>query len=83
MRRIRLFLVAVATVTMVLFFTVPALAYGPRGLTGEGRTDIKEGRHFIQQGKLLDDPREIRRGNQAIREGHQDIRRGQRGDHGH
>lgn len=68
---------------MVLFFAVPALAYGPGGLKGEGQVDIREGRQFIQQGTLLNDPREIRRGNGAIREGHQDIRMGQRGEHGH
>jgi hypothetical protein len=81
--RARPFLVALAAVTMVLLFTVPALAHGPQGLIGEGRTDIKEGRTFVQRGTLLGRPREVERGKQAIAEGHQDIRKGQRGGFGH
>lgn len=83
MRPIRVVLITVAVVTMVLLFTVPALAHGPRGLIGEGHTDIKEGRTFIQRGTLLGRPREVQHGNQVIREGHQDIRKGKKGGFGH
>jgi hypothetical protein len=75
MNRIRLVLtIAVATVTMVLFFAVPALAYGPRGLIGEGKVDIREGQNSILQPG---------RASQAIQEGRADIRQGQRGIGGH
>ena len=84
MRRIRLTLAITATmVTMVLVFSVPALAYGPRGLFGEGRVDIREGNHFIAEGLATGNAKEVKRGEEAIREGRQDERMGRRGVHGH
>jgi hypothetical protein len=89
MIRIRVVLVALATAMMVLFFAVPALAYGPGGLIGEGTTDIKEGHQFIKEGQMLialfqiqQGDRLVKKGNEVIREGNQDISMGQRGGHG-
>jgi hypothetical protein len=83
-KRIKLILVAAATiVAMVLFFTVPALAYGPHGLIGEGRVDVREGQQFIKQGTDLGKQNRVNRGEQAIQEGQADIRQGQRGIGGH
>jgi hypothetical protein len=83
MRRIRVILaMAVTIVAVVLVFAFPAMAQSPRGLIGEGRTDIKEGHHFVEDGQALlglglpQDEREVKRGNQAIREGRADIRQG-------
>ena len=84
MKRIKLILVAAATiVAMVLFFAVPALAYGSRGLIGEGRVDIREGQQFIKQGTDLGKQKLVNRGEQVIQEGRSDVRKGQRGGVGH
>ena len=90
MKRIRLVLtIAAAVVAMVLCFAVPAMAYGPGGLIGEGNTDIKEGNHFVAEGQALialgrkHGTQVVQRGEQAIREGNSDVRKGQRGGFGY